>query len=274
MHRACFSAERGYQLTFKGAKDQTPALTEFDERAFDHVVLFAPSSKGWSRLRLVAFPSLLLLYRLITSFSSAPAYSPDLSPQALVRYLSLKGNILLALSPSISEFNRDFAREFSLEFQPSDTYLLDHSAFVPSLDDSDSSPHTALALPAAESLIRNAAIVSDETFLRSGPLLYRGIAHELVTGGGSRLVVPVLKGSKASYSAEPRVSEGPDDSPYPQDFLAGSKAALATGFQTLDNARVMVVGSLDVFSDAFWNPTDFETSDGVMYVPLREGIAV
>lgn len=62
-----------------------------------------------------------------------------------------------------------------------------------------------------------------------------------------------MHGPKSSYSAEPRAGDGVDDSPYPQEFLAGSKAQLVSGFQTLDNSRILFAGSLDLFSNKFWD---------------------
>lgn len=39
-------AERGYELTFKSPRDDAPSLVSFDQPNFDHVVLFAPSTKS------------------------------------------------------------------------------------------------------------------------------------------------------------------------------------------------------------------------------------
>lgn len=192
----------------------------------------------------------------------APAFSADLTPQSLVRYLALNGNILLALSPAISEFNRDFAREFSLEFQPSDSYLIDHTHYVPAFDapaSASSSPHTAVALPPADTLTKNTAIVSEDT-RRGSPVLYRGVGHRIVSG--SPLTVEILKGPREGYSAEPRESEGPEDDIYPSEFLAGGNIGLVTGLQTLDNSRIVFAGSVDLFSDRFWDAS-FKGVNGV-----------
>lgn len=48
------------------------------------------------------------------------------------------------------------------------------------------------------------------------------------------------------------MGESPDDSPYPDEFLAGTKARLVSGFQTLENTRVVFAGSVDLFSNAFF----------------------
>jgi len=44
--RLCCSIDRGYELTFKSPRDESPSLTSFDERSFDHLVLFSPSTKS------------------------------------------------------------------------------------------------------------------------------------------------------------------------------------------------------------------------------------
>ena len=37
--------ERGYELSFRGPKDVEPALLQYDEPQFNHVILFAPTTK-------------------------------------------------------------------------------------------------------------------------------------------------------------------------------------------------------------------------------------
>lgn len=41
--------DQGYDLTFRGPKDDKPLIAEYDEVAFAHVVLFASEtkSKAW-----------------------------------------------------------------------------------------------------------------------------------------------------------------------------------------------------------------------------------
>ena len=183
---------------------------------------------------------------------SLAEYSDDLSPQNLVAFLSQQhGNVLVASSAAISEANRDFAREFGLEFQPADAYLIDHTAYAPALERPEA-PHTAVVLPCKESFVKNAAILPASANLNHcAPVVYRGVAHA-VPEPHSPLLVPILHGLRSSYSAEPRVGESPDDSPYPDKPLAGSRAGLVSGFQTLESSRVVFAGSVDLFSDAFF----------------------
>lgn len=37
---------RGFNLSFRSAKEAQPELTSYDEHQFDHVILFAPTAKG------------------------------------------------------------------------------------------------------------------------------------------------------------------------------------------------------------------------------------
>lgn len=76
------------------------------------------------------------------------------------------------------------------------------------------------------------------------------------------MTVEILKGAREGYSAEPRESEGPDDSIYPAEFLAGGSIGLVTGLQTLDNSRVVFAGSVELFSDRFWDAS-FKGVNGI-----------
>lgn len=76
------------------------------------------------------------------------------------------------------------------------------------------------------------------------------------------MTVEILKGTREGYSAEPRESEGAEDSIYPSEFLAGGSVGLVTGMQTLDNSRVVFAGSVELFSDRFWDAS-FKGVNGV-----------
>lgn len=42
---------RGYSLTFKEPKDNTAELVKFGEREYDHLIMYAPATKGKSSHR-------------------------------------------------------------------------------------------------------------------------------------------------------------------------------------------------------------------------------
>ncbi|KAH9935816.1 dolichyl-diphosphooligosaccharide-protein glycosyltransferase [Amylocystis lapponica] len=90
--------EKGYGLTFRAPKDVQPAVIEYGQSQFSHVIVFAPETK---------------------SFAS------DITPQSLVTLLSEKTNLLLALSPKQTPLT-SLASEFSLILPPPGTPLLSH----------------------------------------------------------------------------------------------------------------------------------------------------
>ncbi|KAJ8454128.1 hypothetical protein ONZ45_g19425 [Pleurotus djamor] len=90
--------ERGYELTFRAPKALTPAIIEDDVPSFSHVILFTPETKS---------------------------YAQDITPQSLVQLLSLKTNLLVALSPKQTPLT-SLAAEFSLVLPPPGTPLISH----------------------------------------------------------------------------------------------------------------------------------------------------
>lgn len=85
------------------------------------------------------------------------------------------------------------------------------------------------------------------------PILFpNGVAHKL---GLNPLLLPVLSAPQTAFSGE--LTELDDEEREVdalaggknKEVLAGSKAALVSGFQTRDNARVGWVGSVEMLSD-------------------------
>ena len=75
------------------------------------------------------------------------------------------------------------------------------------------------------------------------------------------LVFPLLSGSSSSYSFTPA-------QPIEDDLaIAGSSTRLVAALQARNNARVVVSGSLDLFSDEFFTGS-VHSSAGATYVAL------
>lgn len=82
------------------------------------------------------------------------------------------------------------------------------------------------------------------------PLLFHGVGQSL-TDPENVLALGVLRGNPSSYSAMPNKplgSDGPEN--------AGQDALLVTAVQGRNNARVVVSGSLDMFSNAYFRAVD------------------
>ncbi|KAK0492213.1 Oligosaccharyltransferase 48 kDa subunit beta-domain-containing protein [Armillaria luteobubalina] len=90
--------DSGYELTFRGPKDEAPLLIEDDVASFAHVIVFASDTKNFAK---------------------------DITPQNLVQLLSLNTNLLIALSPKQTTLS-SLAAEFSLILPPPGTPLISH----------------------------------------------------------------------------------------------------------------------------------------------------
>ena len=76
------------------------------------------------------------------------------------------------------------------------------------------------------------------------PVLFRGIGHSV--DAGNILAIKALRGNPSTYSANP--VKPIDD--YPES--TGADTLLVTALQARNNARIVVTGSVDMFSNAFF----------------------
>lgn len=200
-------------------------------------------------------PEASLRYHQLTN-CPATELSTDLSAKSLFSFITdasahAPHNILAALSPDATDSWRNFAREFSVEFDAADTLLQDHHNFVPSLDDDGS--HSVVALKpssGAPSQVVGSKAITPDAAAHGGPVLYRGIAHTVPDL--FPLATTVLAGAPTSYSSDPSTTFEVELDGTHGPALAGQDAKLVTAFQTLTGSRTMWTGSLDMFSDDFF----------------------
>jgi len=249
-YSALFSAlkEKGYDLSIRKAGASSPSLTSHELNNFDHLLYFASTS------------------------APAPGGSSDLAPQRVVEFLKRGGNVVFGFDGQIAEGNRDFAREFHLEFEERGTGLIDHFRAEKSKDQGN---HTAILVGGSEGaasgklspgqVIPNAQIFSPKTLLdlQASPILYRGLAHRL---GALPLAFPLLQAPATAYSSEGPSAKGRQAEPLEDvaDLLTGGQgASLVSAFQVKENsARVLFSGSLDLFKDEFIKAKNVQALDG------------
>ncbi|GAA6025007.1 hypothetical protein JCM11491_005157 [Sporobolomyces phaffii] len=169
---------------------------------------------------------------LIIFGSAVKGLPAELSPQRLSSLLDRGTNILLALPPNASDVWRDFAREFEIDIADRGAEAVDH--FEHDLD-ADHGSHTSLVLPLGSA---STPFLSSST-AAGAPVLYRGALH---SNGRSPLVHAILGVPSTTYS-------GQADLPLEDLRYYGGRAAAVSGFQARNNARLAIVGSLDVFTD-------------------------
>lgn len=181
----------------------------------------------------------------------------DLSPQALFTFLTSvsdevkPGNILFALSSDLSEAWRDFAREFSIDFDERDTTIYDplHVAPVTAADGG-----VAIDVPVNYTFISSpvyngvSTIFTPSTKRINHPIRYSGPVHAATD---LPLLLPLLRAPATAFPIEKK--DGSERVPVEGGpFVAGEQAKLVSGFQSRVNSRVVWSGSVDLFSNKFW----------------------
>lgn len=87
-------------------------------------------------------------------------------------------------------------------------------------------------------------ILRKTLYYMQAPVLFRGIGHSL--NPASSLVLKVLSASPSAYSANPNTKLSSPPS------LTGSAISLVSVVQARNNARILISGSLDLFSNRFF----------------------
>lgn len=151
----------------------------------------------------------------------------------LLDFVNDGGNLLLTADSTLSEAVRDFAIEFSVDFDESGTGVLDSFHSMPS-------EHGSVIM--ATNWAKNPYILSDKIW--SGPpVLFQGVAHKL--SGKNSLAFSLLSGSASAYSydlADKKLISGIP--------ILGQATGLVSAFQARNNARVVFTGSSAMFSNA------------------------
>ncbi|ORY02320.1 Dolichyl-diphosphooligosaccharide-protein glycosyltransferase 48kDa subunit [Basidiobolus meristosporus CBS 931.73] len=164
--------ERGYQLTFNDATDPSLNLIQYDERNFDHLVLFSPSTKSTPHCSLTA--------------------------TTLVDFTNKGGNILVASSSAMSPVIQQFAAQLGIDFDNQGTSVIDHFQY------NETSEHTVIA---SDRFTPVTAIFSP-TVREGAPVLFNGIGH-LVSP--LVYTTAILKANPTAYSYETKENMVVDD---------------------------------------------------------------
>ncbi|KAI9010662.1 Dolichyl-diphosphooligosaccharide--protein glycosyltransferase subunit WBP1 [Hyaloraphidium curvatum] len=204
--------DRGYQLDLKAAAGKDWKLLDFGSRAYDQLVLFAPRTNSLGDVRLTA----------------------------VVDFVKDGGNLLVAASSDASDLIRDLVYEFGISLDDKGTVVVDHIGRNASSDENVLADHAT---------IRASSYAAGEPFVsaairKGAPILYRGTAMKFAP---NPLLAKVLTGSASAYSAEPRADYVAEANP----FVIGKDIVLVGCLQALNNARVTVSGSIDMFTNSF-----------------------
>ncbi|KAI9372564.1 Dolichyl-diphosphooligosaccharide--protein glycosyltransferase subunit WBP1 [Aspergillus egyptiacus] len=209
---------RGYNLFFESPKNEKLSLFELGDRAYDHVLLLPPKSKG---------------------------FGPSLSPKNLVDFMNSDGNILLTLSgksttPSaVSSLLLEFDLHLSVDRS---SVAVDHFNYDTL---SASEKHDVLILQRPGSLRSD----TKNFFGGEGVLAFPNASPH--TLGDNSLLAPILRAPKTAYSYNPKEDSGSVE----EVFATGSQLALVSAMQARNSARFTLLGSVESLQDQWFSAT-------------------
>ncbi|KAI9894557.1 MAG: oligosaccharyl transferase glycoprotein complex, beta subunit [Vezdaea aestivalis] len=224
---------RGFQLAFESPKNEKLSLFEHGARAYDHVILLPPKSKG---------------------------LGPALTPKAILDFVNAEGNILLTLSaesPTPSAIT-SLLLEFEIQLpQEKASLVVDHFNYDLL---SASEKHDVVLVPRPDTLREGAANFFKGTGQGGEYIAFpRGLGHTL--GNSNPLLTPVLRAPRTSYSYNPKEeSEGVEE-----PFAVGKQLSLVSALQARNSARFTLLGSVEMLENT-WFDAKIKRSIGEMQV--------
>jgi oligosaccharyltransferase complex subunit beta len=158
-----------------------------------------------------------------------------LTARTILDFIDDGHNVIIGADSSVSATTRDVASECGVEFDEEGTFVIDHFNY----DASDASgDHTLIV---ADNVVSDAPVVVGKV---DAPVLFRGVGQDIEED--SPLLFSLLTASSTAFSFFP--AQPVTDEPH----VVGRKTSLVTALQARNNARVIISGSLDLFSDRFF----------------------
>lgn len=165
-------------------------------------------------------------------------FGGSVTTKTVVDFVDAGGNVLVGANSHLSEPIKEIAGECGVEFSDEDSFVIDR--FNADVNDEG---HSTLIVTDVDYLINNKLIVGEKA-KKGAPFLYRGIG--MTVDPENPLLIEILSGSPTSYTYDP---ENPITE-YPH--TVGKSTLMISALQARNNARVMFVGSLDFFSNDFF----------------------
>lgn len=156
---------------------------------------------------------------------------------SLVAFVDSGHDLILAADTSISELIREIAVECGVDFDEDPAAsVIDHTSYAVSETEGD---HTLIA---SDEFIQSEVILGSKQI--EAPVLFRGIGHSI--SPANNFALKVLSASPAAYSVNlnSKLSN--------PSTLTGSAISLVSVVQARNNARILISGSLSLFSNRFF----------------------
>lgn len=175
------------------------------------------------------------LYDGLILFSpSVNKFGGSLDLASVLAFVDSGHDLILAADSNASDLIREIAIECGVDFdEDTSAVVIDHTNYAVSEKEGDH------ALIASDDFILSNAILGSQMI--KAPVLFKGIAHTLNPTNSQ--IAKVLSASDSAYSANPETKLSTPPS------LTGSKISLVSVVQARNNARILISGSLDLFSN-------------------------
>ncbi|XXG49382.1 hypothetical protein AAC387_Pa02g3584 [Persea americana] len=191
------------------------------------------------------------LYDGLILFSpSIKRFGGSLDLASVLEFVDSGHDLIIGADSSASDLIRDIATECGVDFdEDAAAVVIDHTSYAASEAEGD---HTLIA---SDDFIQSDVILGEKKI--AAPVLFRGIGHSL--NAANSLVLKVLSASPSAYSAnlKTKLSSPPS--------LTGSAISLVSVVQARNNARVLLSGSLDLFSNRLFRSAVQKASTSIKY---------
>lgn len=174
---------------------------------------------------------------LILFCPSIDRFGGSIDSAAIVDFVDSGHDLIIAVDNSASERIREIATECGVDFDDDQAAMvIDHTSYAVSDTEGD---HTLIA---SDDFVQSKVLLGSTKI--EAPVLFQGMGHSL--NPANSLVLQALSASSSAYSANPKTKLSNPPS------LTGSAISLVSVVQARNNARVLIAGSLSMFSNRFF----------------------
>ncbi|OIW08703.1 hypothetical protein TanjilG_03379 [Lupinus angustifolius] len=195
---------------------------------------------------------------LILICPTVERFGGSIDAAAILDFVDSGHDLIVAADSNASDLIRTIATESGVDFdEDPEALVVDHSGYAVSGTEGD---HTLIA---SDDFVKSDAILGNK---RIEAILFQGIGHSL--NPSNSLVLKVLSASPSAYSANPKSKLTSPPS------LTGSTISLVSVIQARNNARILISGSVSLFSNRFFrssvqkagNPTKHDKSGNEQFL--------
>ncbi|XP_019448515.1 PREDICTED: dolichyl-diphosphooligosaccharide--protein glycosyltransferase 48 kDa subunit-like [Lupinus angustifolius] len=196
---------------------------------------------------------------LILICPTVERFGGSIDAAAILDFVDSGHDLIVAADSNASDLIRTIATESGVDFdEDPEALVVDHSGYAVSGTEGD---HTLIA---SDDFVKSDAILGNKRI--EAPVLFQGIGHSL--NPSNSLVLKVLSASPSAYSANPKSKLTSPPS------LTGSTISLVSVIQARNNARILISGSVSLFSNRFFrssvqkagNPTKHDKSGNEQFL--------